>query len=896
MDPSSSSFSPVNSSSSVSSSLPSSSSSSSLPSAVPSALSSSSPSFSSIVSSSSSAFTASSPLDSLDPEYLFRGLESVVTSADVSTLVGVLRRALYCRRSSPECSRSPRPSAGTSAALWKAKIRPWLFAVSAPCPCLLEHDRLAMEDEGGACGAHLKKGDIGFRCLDCEHDSTCVVCGKQSRNRGADAKKPHEPKAAARQTVELDTVLQLYASIDVHTPCFLNADHASHNYMIIQASGGCCDCGDPSSWAPAGFCSKHRGVTPEMDGPASTQSLPAFLRLRSQQHISACVAFVTQRLRELPRETLWRSASRRHLQESLADVLLSAQRELELFHRQQRELEAQRLEETHGETAASTSADGPSSRTQSRTHSRREEGEEDEGDGEDDEGDGEEEEGDGGEGDGRVDVETDGLGVPWRRRHLRPHTPERAEGRARDAGINAALLREETLSNPFDFQLWGEALHLTPEEVAALTVAAVAGRGYDEQSAIDAGARAAMAAIRARETHSTVSISRSSSSFLDSFSSNSSSSASSGTPSSGAAAAASRGASGSAAGARGDGAPRREGDTWSPSSRWWGGEDEGEGADRGGDSRLLDPSFSASSPVGTASGSAPVPSGLPTSALSYASTMSLFFLDRLVASAASPGDETRDESEGDSRSASAFASAGLADLLDLRGRQRGLSPRGPQASGDRRERNERRSERRGERSERRRGERTGRADREFLTPTGRTSAEDSALSAAEASRATLVLTQAVVSWLSELATKHLGYRWLVTSSLVPSALVRWLCEHGTFGASLQRQLHDFYMALFASPKFKTKFAGLILDHYTHVARGVPLTDDDSRRDADAESCDLGSLTVQLFTVPNLAETAVWEKDFVARGISLLKEAPMMSSAHEVEIMLSGLEYVNPKLK
>ena len=37
-------------------------------------------------------------------------------------------------------------------------------------------------------------------------------------------------------------------------------DHANHDYsMYFSFAGGCCDCGDATSWKPSGFCPKHTG-------------------------------------------------------------------------------------------------------------------------------------------------------------------------------------------------------------------------------------------------------------------------------------------------------------------------------------------------------------------------------------------------------------------------------------------------------------------------------------------------------------------------------------------------------------------------------------------------------------------------------------------------------------
>ena len=75
--------------------------------------------------------------------------------------------------------------------------------------------------------------------------------------------------------------------------CFLNADHEGHEaawypYHLLAMTGshsqvfffysnteGCCDCGDESVWATAGFCTRHsvrHDLTPDH---TPVQDLPA---------------------------------------------------------------------------------------------------------------------------------------------------------------------------------------------------------------------------------------------------------------------------------------------------------------------------------------------------------------------------------------------------------------------------------------------------------------------------------------------------------------------------------------------------------------------------------------------------------------------------------------------
>ena len=63
------------------------------------------------------------------------------------------------------------------------------------------------------------KGGIAFRCFDCEKDDNCVVCAA----------------------------------------CYFRSEHlhANHRVKLIRTQGGCCDCGDVSSWSSEGCCDLH---------------------------------------------------------------------------------------------------------------------------------------------------------------------------------------------------------------------------------------------------------------------------------------------------------------------------------------------------------------------------------------------------------------------------------------------------------------------------------------------------------------------------------------------------------------------------------------------------------------------------------------------------------------
>ena len=68
------------------------------------------------------------------------------------------------------------------------------------------------------CQYAFKKNDIVWVCRTCQSDETCVLC---------------------------------------HA-CYSRSDHEGHDVSFYHAqAGGCCDCGDPDAWDPAGFCDCH---------------------------------------------------------------------------------------------------------------------------------------------------------------------------------------------------------------------------------------------------------------------------------------------------------------------------------------------------------------------------------------------------------------------------------------------------------------------------------------------------------------------------------------------------------------------------------------------------------------------------------------------------------------
>ncbi|ETO15925.1 hypothetical protein RFI_21440 [Reticulomyxa filosa] len=80
-------------------------------------------------------------------------------------------------------------------------------------------DTFLKNQKMGVCGKEIKGKEPVYKCNTCAADSTCIQC----------------------------------------VECFENSDHTGHDVKRMFASGGCCDCGDPESWAPKGFCKFHQG-------------------------------------------------------------------------------------------------------------------------------------------------------------------------------------------------------------------------------------------------------------------------------------------------------------------------------------------------------------------------------------------------------------------------------------------------------------------------------------------------------------------------------------------------------------------------------------------------------------------------------------------------------------
>ena len=128
--------------------------------------------------------------------------------------------------------KAPTPTRAVKASLSRCLLavtggaEPTRFFNSLPCR--------ASKNKQSVCGAVWKRGNIAYRCLDCEVDANSAVC----------------------------------------VDCFRAADHEGHDYRIVHINGGCCDCGNPNAWRPSGFCPCH-GVPTNADGtPAFQPELP----------------------------------------------------------------------------------------------------------------------------------------------------------------------------------------------------------------------------------------------------------------------------------------------------------------------------------------------------------------------------------------------------------------------------------------------------------------------------------------------------------------------------------------------------------------------------------------------------------------------------------------------
>lgn len=100
-----------------------------------------------------------------------------------------------------------------------AALNSFFFENMKISPSFLDH----LDPETlSSCGRVFEKGDIIYRCKDCTHDDTCVLCSS----------------------------------------CFQESDHVGHriHFTISNGTGGSCDCGEDESWNRPLSCPKHQTV------------------------------------------------------------------------------------------------------------------------------------------------------------------------------------------------------------------------------------------------------------------------------------------------------------------------------------------------------------------------------------------------------------------------------------------------------------------------------------------------------------------------------------------------------------------------------------------------------------------------------------------------------------
>ncbi|KAI8970349.1 hypothetical protein BDF20DRAFT_907693 [Mycotypha africana] len=85
---------------------------------------------------------------------------------------------------------------------------------------------------GKQCGHLFKKGESVYRCRNCGHDDTCVMC----------------------------------------SDCFHATNHDGHDVKIwiSRGAGGCCDCGDPEAWKIPLNCAIHYSMSSKTDDATDT--------------------------------------------------------------------------------------------------------------------------------------------------------------------------------------------------------------------------------------------------------------------------------------------------------------------------------------------------------------------------------------------------------------------------------------------------------------------------------------------------------------------------------------------------------------------------------------------------------------------------------------------------
>ncbi|XP_953175.1 ubiquitin protein ligase E3 component (N-recognin), putative [Theileria annulata] len=110
----------------------------------------------------------------------------------------------------------------------------------------------------GFCTNKWLQETVAIKCYDCEYDSTCAVC----------------------------------------LECFFNSDHTSHEYRLTRTSGGCCDCGDVSSWNFNGSCKNHTHFV-DYDERTTLSCFTNSFLLKLESLLTQIIYYITEYLKNI---------------------------------------------------------------------------------------------------------------------------------------------------------------------------------------------------------------------------------------------------------------------------------------------------------------------------------------------------------------------------------------------------------------------------------------------------------------------------------------------------------------------------------------------------------------------------------------------------------------------
>ena len=123
----------------------------------------------------------------------------------------------------------------------------------------------------GLCRKMLRPNkDVGYQCLDCQKDPTCIICAS----------------------------------------CFEKSNHKGHRIFLKQNVSGMCDCGDKEAWDEKGNCCDHTGFVEE------DNIIPAEQKESLSKRIKQTVYFIIQGI-----EVLRNGKKRKGLYELLIEIM-----------------------------------------------------------------------------------------------------------------------------------------------------------------------------------------------------------------------------------------------------------------------------------------------------------------------------------------------------------------------------------------------------------------------------------------------------------------------------------------------------------------------------------------------------------------------------------------------